>query len=86
MLGDTAQLCLKVLSSDRSSLKMEARRFLEKSARPPSCESPLKIPRHLVQLLAIRILIAKSKHHLFYNIHLLATVQRTNLEAAAMVQ
>ncbi len=51
--------CLKVLSSDtdlpklcsfdRSLLKEEARRFLEKSARPPSCESPLKIPRHLIQ-------------------------------------
>jgi hypothetical protein len=27
-----------------------------------SCESPLKIPRHLVQLLAIRTLIANSSH------------------------
>ncbi len=25
------------------SLKSEARRFLEKSARPPFCESPLKV-------------------------------------------
>ncbi len=43
---------LKVLSSemdlaesksfDRSSLTSEARRFSEKSVRPPSCESPLK--------------------------------------------
>ncbi len=32
----------------------EAQRFLEKSARPLICERPLKIPRHLVQLLAIR--------------------------------
>ncbi len=32
----------------------KARRFLEKSARLPSCESPSKIPRHLVELLAIR--------------------------------
>jgi hypothetical protein len=51
---------LKVMSSEkdpaeirlirRSSLKREARRFLEKSApHPPSCESPLKLRRHLVQ-------------------------------------
>jgi hypothetical protein len=26
-----------------------AKVFIEKSARPPSCESPLKVPRHLVQ-------------------------------------
>ncbi len=34
--------------------------FLEKSARPPSYESSLKIPRHFVQLLAIRILIPNA--------------------------
>jgi hypothetical protein len=34
--------------------------YKKKSARPQSCESPLKIPRHLVRLLAIRILIAKA--------------------------
>jgi hypothetical protein len=65
-------ICLKVLSSemdpaeissfDRYLLKIEARAFFEKSAHPPSCESPLKIPRHLVQLLAISILIANSAH------------------------
>ncbi len=33
------------------------RRFVENSAHPPSCESPLKIPIRFVQLLAIRILI-----------------------------
>jgi hypothetical protein len=50
-------------SFDRSSsFKSEAQRFSEKSVRPPSCESPLKIPRHLVQLLAIRILIPKRGH------------------------
>ena len=34
--------------------KREARRFLKKSARPPSCESPLKLKRQLVRLLAIQ--------------------------------
>ncbi len=48
----------KLGSFERPSLKREAPRFLEKSARPPSCESP----RHLVQLLAIRILIANGAH------------------------
>jgi hypothetical protein len=33
--------------------------FLERSARPPSCESPLKIPHHLIQEFAIRHLMAK---------------------------
>jgi hypothetical protein len=65
-------LILKVLSSEmdlaesriiaRSSLKSESRRFPEKSVRPPSCECPLKIPRHLIQLLAIRIIIANGTH------------------------
>ncbi len=41
----------------------EARRFLDKSARPPSCESPLKIPGYLVQSLAARILIAITTAH-----------------------
>jgi hypothetical protein len=40
-----------------SILKFEAQRLLEKSVRLPSYESPLKIPRRLIQLLAIRILI-----------------------------
>jgi hypothetical protein len=53
---------LKVLSSEilvsfeSSPLKGEARRFPEKSVYPPSLDSLLKIPRHLKQLLAIRIL------------------------------
>jgi hypothetical protein len=42
-------LAEKVCSFDRSSLKSEARRILEKSARLPSCSSPLKVQRHLVQ-------------------------------------
>ncbi len=49
-------ICLKALLIESSSLKGEARRFLE---------NPLKIQRHLVQmlpLLAIRILIANSYH------------------------
>ncbi len=41
-------------------LKREARRFLEKSACPQSCESPLKIPRHLIKVLAIREQIANG--------------------------
>ncbi len=54
---------LKVLSSEmdlaesmfirKVFIKREARRFLEKSARPPSCESLWKPQRHPVQLLAI---------------------------------
>jgi hypothetical protein len=35
------------------SLKSEARRFLEKSACTPYCESPLKLRCQLVRLLAI---------------------------------
>ncbi len=49
-------------SFHRLSLKSEARRFSEKSARPPSCECPLNIQRHLLQLLAIRICTANSAH------------------------
>jgi hypothetical protein len=54
---------LKVLSREMVPAEIwfihKRERFLEKSALPPSCEFPLKIPRHLRQLLAIRILIAK---------------------------
>jgi hypothetical protein len=46
----------------RHLFNREARRLFEKSARSSPCESPLKIPRHLVQLLEIRILIANSSH------------------------
>jgi hypothetical protein len=35
------------------SLKGETRRYSENSARPPSSGRPLKLQRHLVQLLAI---------------------------------
>jgi hypothetical protein len=49
---------LTVVLFDRSSLQSKARRFLEKSANPPSSESPLKIPRHLIQLLVVGNLIA----------------------------
>jgi hypothetical protein len=52
----------KLGSFDRSSLKCAARRFFEKSARPPSCESPLKLQRHLVQMLAIWKQIANGAH------------------------
>jgi hypothetical protein len=34
--------------------KVFIKSFSEKSALPPSCKSPLKIPHHLKQLLAIR--------------------------------
>jgi hypothetical protein len=49
-------------SCDRPSLKSEARRFLEKSARVPYYESLLKLQRHLVWLLAIRKQIANGAH------------------------
>jgi hypothetical protein len=50
------------LAEIRSSLKGEVRKFSEKSARTSICESPLKIPGHLVQLLASRILIPDGAH------------------------
>ncbi len=48
----------------RKAIIMEraAKVFIKKSARPPSWEIPLKIPRHLVLLLAIWKLIAKGEH------------------------
>jgi hypothetical protein len=71
----------------QSVLKVEGRRFLEKFVRPPSFESPLKIMRHLVQLLATRILIPNSARSsvggLYYYINLLAMALRTNMEPAA---
>ncbi len=50
--------------------------FLEKSACPPSGWSPLKIPRHLQQLLAIRILIANSAHSSTYGLFFINTLIR----------
>jgi hypothetical protein len=44
---------LKEISLNRYLLKSEAPWFLEESARPLSYESPLKISRHPVHLLAI---------------------------------
>ncbi len=38
----------KLVSYERSLLKREARKFSDKSARPLSCESPLKQQRHLI--------------------------------------
>ncbi len=76
----------KLGSFDRRLFKWEARRFLGKSARSQFCESPLKIPRHLVQLLAIRILIANSVYtqlcqpSFIYYTQLLATALWTNFE------
>ncbi len=58
--ANTRWIWLKVGQFDSSSLKSVARRFSERSVRPPSCESPLKIPRHLVQLLPSRILIRNA--------------------------
>jgi hypothetical protein len=51
----------KEVSIDRSSGKGEARRFLEKSF-----ERPLKLQRHLVQILAIRNLIANGAEKIHY--------------------
>ncbi len=48
--------------------------FLEKSARPPSCESSLMSPLHLVQLLAIRILNANGGHSSVCGLFLLLAV------------
>ncbi len=52
------------LFGSSSSLKSEARSFSEKSVQPPSYEGPLKIQRHLVQLLAIITLIPKRGHEI----------------------
>jgi hypothetical protein len=49
-------------SFNRSSLKSGARTFLENSARPRCCESPLKLQCHLVRLFAIWKLIANGAH------------------------
>ncbi len=51
---------LKVVLFESSSLKVVAQRFSANFGRHPSCEFPFKILRHLVQLLAIKILIANA--------------------------
>jgi hypothetical protein len=53
-------------------LKREAPRLLEKSVRPVcDCESPLKIPQHLVHMLAIRLPIAHTAlSAAFYSLHI----------------
>jgi hypothetical protein len=49
ILSSERWIWLKAGSFDRLSLKSEARRFsVKKSVLPQSCESPLKIQRHLV--------------------------------------
>jgi hypothetical protein len=53
--------------------KSEARRFLEKTARPLCCESPLKLQHYLVHLLAILKHIAKAHTDLLAAFHLLHT-------------
>jgi hypothetical protein len=50
---------LKVLSSEMDQAEIRLIRFLEKSARPPSCDSPLKSPSDLIQKLRIRHLMDK---------------------------
>jgi hypothetical protein len=76
-------------SIEWSPLKGEVRRFFEKLVRPPSCKSPLKIQRHLVQLLAIKILIAKRVHSSICGLSLLHTVvgngDKNNLKAVTNV-
>ncbi len=57
------RLALKVLSSEvdpaeirfiqKAFMEERSTKLLEKSGRPPSCESPWKIPRQLIQLLEI---------------------------------
>ncbi len=65
----------KVLSSDirffrQAFIKERCAEVVRKIPRPPSCESPLKIQRYLVQLLAIRILIAHTALSAsFYSLH-----------------
>jgi len=54
-------------------LKRKAPKCLDKSACPQSCESPLKIHRHLVQLLAIMILIANTTEHTALSTTVVAT-------------
>jgi hypothetical protein len=64
------RLPLKILSSEmdpaeirfirKAFIEERGTKLLEKSGRPPFCGSPLKIPRHLVQLLEIRKRIAKA--------------------------
>ncbi len=44
----------------RQKIKSEARRFFFKSARPPCFKSPLKLQRHLIELLAIWKQIANA--------------------------
>ena len=54
----------KVGAFDRFSLKVEARRFSEKSACPPSCDNPLKIQRqnaHTAPAVAFLFGLAKAK-------------------------
>ncbi len=66
-------MVLKVLPSEidpaeirfirKAFIKERGAEFLEKFARPPSWrESPLNIPRHLIQLLEIRKRIANGAH------------------------
>jgi hypothetical protein len=45
----------------RKLFKGEARRFSANFGSLLSCESPLKIQRYLIELLAMRILIANSR-------------------------
>ncbi len=70
-----------------SSLKSEARRFLEKSSCTPCSESPLKLKRHIVQLLAIwkncQWRTQLCQRPFIHNIQLLATGLWTNLEFVA---
>jgi hypothetical protein len=57
--GRSLNLSLKVLTSEMDPAKLGsfdifikgrgAPVFTEKSAHPPSCKSPLKIPRHLIK-------------------------------------
>ncbi len=54
-----------MVSIDRSVLNCKE---LEKLVHSTFCESPLKISRHLIQLLAIRILIPNSANSSVYGL------------------
>ncbi len=75
----------KLGSFDRSSLKSEAQRILEKSTRPPCCESLSKLRRHLLRLLKKncqrRTQICQRPFIYYVHVELLATSLWTNLES-----
>ncbi len=72
----TIYLTLKVLSSEINVAENDVnrRKIVTKFARLPCCESLLKTPRHLVQMLAIGNLISNSTHSSTYFVEFLKIV------------